>query len=167
MEEIHGGMQCWTNNVRYEHCTRCTQLRVERAEVRAEEHTSSSYSALTPIQPRPHIWVVLQQIDPSISQSVFRITENVVLPQIDPSISQSVFRITEKAPTRAFSWLKAPTSTCIDPTVSRCEIGTPMQLLQGWATIRHYGNQPAHFLWLLCHRPNFTSTYRGGNTHLA
>ena len=147
MEEIHGGMQCWTNNVRYEHCTRCTQLRVERAEVRAEEHTSSSYSALTPIQPRPHIWVVLQQID--------------------PSISQSVFRITEKDPTRAFSWLKAPTSTCIDPTVSRCEIGTPTQLLQGWATIRHYGNQPAHFLWLLCHRPNFTSTYRGGNTHLA
>ena len=27
-----------------------------------------------------------------------------------PSVSQSVFTITEKAPTRAFSWLKAPTS---------------------------------------------------------
>ena len=27
----------------------------------------------------------------------------------DPSVSQSVFTITEKAPTRAFSWLKAPT----------------------------------------------------------
>ena len=28
-----------------------------------------------------------------------------------PSVSQSVFTITEKAPTKAFSWLKAPTST--------------------------------------------------------
>ena len=28
-----------------------------------------------------------------------------------PSVAQSVFTITEKAPTRAFSWLKAPTST--------------------------------------------------------
>ena len=28
----------------------------------------------------------------------------------DPSVSQSFFTITEKAPTRAFSWLKAPTS---------------------------------------------------------
>ena len=26
----------------------------------------------------------------------------------DPSVSQSVYTITEKAPTRAFSWLKAP-----------------------------------------------------------
>ena len=28
----------------------------------------------------------------------------------DQSVSQSVFTITEKAPTRAFFWLKAPTS---------------------------------------------------------
>ena len=28
----------------------------------------------------------------------------------DPSVPQPVFTITEKAPTRAFSWLKAPTS---------------------------------------------------------
>ena len=28
----------------------------------------------------------------------------------DPSVSQAVFTIMEKAPTRAFSWLKAPTS---------------------------------------------------------
>ena len=33
-----------------------------------------------------------------------------VVPQIDPSVPQPVFTITEKAPTRAFSWLKAPTS---------------------------------------------------------
>ena len=32
-------------------------------------------------------------------------------PQGGPSVAQSVFTITEKAPTRAFSWLKAPTST--------------------------------------------------------
>ena len=35
----------------------------------------------------------------------------IVVPQIDPSVPQPVFTITEKAPTRAFSWLKAPTST--------------------------------------------------------
>ena len=28
----------------------------------------------------------------------------------DPPVSQSDFTITEKAPTRAFSWLKVPTS---------------------------------------------------------
>ena len=33
-----------------------------------------------------------------------------LVPQIDPSVPQPVFTITEKAPTRAFSWLKAPTS---------------------------------------------------------
>ena len=31
-----------------------------------------------------------------------------LVPQIDPSVPQPVFTITEKAPTRAFSWLKAP-----------------------------------------------------------
>ena len=31
-------------------------------------------------------------------------------PCFAPSVSKSVFTITEKAPTRAFSWLKAPTS---------------------------------------------------------
>ena len=34
----------------------------------------------------------------------------LLVPQIDPSVPQPVFTITEKAPTRAFSWLKAPTS---------------------------------------------------------
>ena len=33
-----------------------------------------------------------------------------IVPRIDPSVPQPVFTITEKAPTRAFSWLKAPTS---------------------------------------------------------
>ena len=39
-----------------------------------------------------------------------------------PSVSQSVFTITEKAPTRAFSWLKAPTSTFTfkDTIKTRC-----------------------------------------------
>ena len=55
-----------------------------------------------------------------------------------PAVPQPVFTITEKAPTRAFSWLKAPISvftfktlclTGVDPTVSRCE--------------RHYANQTA------------------------
>ena len=36
-----------------------------------------------------------------------------------PSVSQSVFTITEKAPTRAFSWLKVPTSTFTFKTLLR------------------------------------------------
>ena len=34
---------------------------------------------------------------------------SLVVPQIDPSVPQPVFTITEKAPARAFSWLKVPT----------------------------------------------------------
>ena len=37
----------------------------------------------------------------------------------DQSVSQSVFTITEKAPTRAFSWLKAPTSAFTFKTLLR------------------------------------------------
>ena len=37
----------------------------------------------------------------------------------DPSISQSVFTITEKASTRAFSWLKAPTRALTFGTLLR------------------------------------------------
>ena len=37
----------------------------------------------------------------------------------DPLVSQSVFIITEKAPTRAFSWLKAPTSAFTFKTLLR------------------------------------------------
>ena len=43
----------------------------------------------------------------------------------------------------------------IDPTVSRCEIGSVTQL--SW----HYSNQPARLLWPLHRQPNFTSTYCG------
>ena len=42
----------------------------------------------------------------------------------DPSVSQSVFTITGKAPTRAFSWFKAPTSAFTFKTL-----------------LRHYANQ--------------------------
>ena len=38
------------------------------------------------------------------------VANTVELPQIDPLAPQPVFTITEKAPTRAFSWLKVPTS---------------------------------------------------------
>ena len=36
-----------------------------------------------------------------------------------PSVPQPVFTITEKAPTRAFSWLKAPTSAFTFKTLLR------------------------------------------------
>ena len=41
----------------------------------------------------------------------------------DPSVSQSVFIITEKVPTRAFSWLKDTMLNGHLNMVSRCEIG--------------------------------------------
>ena len=40
-------------------------------------------------------------------------------PQGGPSVPQSVFTITEKAPIRAFSWLKAPTSAFTFKTLLR------------------------------------------------
>ena len=42
-----------------------------------------------------------------------------LVPQIDPSVAQPVFTITEKAPTRAFSWLKAPTRAFTFKTLLR------------------------------------------------
>ena len=44
---------------------------------------------------------------------------SVLVPQIDPSVPQPVFTITEKAPTRAFSWLKEPTSAFTFKTLLR------------------------------------------------
>ena len=59
---------------------------------------------------------------------------HLLVPQIDPSVLQPVFAITEKAPTRAFSWLKAPSAF------------TFKTLLRHYAYIRHYANQPARLL---------------------
>ena len=53
-----------------------------------------------------------------ITQDVWRHC-SILVPQIDPSVPQPVFTITEKAPTRAFSWLKAPTSAFTFKTLLR------------------------------------------------
>ena len=45
--------------------------------------------------------------------------QTILVPQIDPSVSQPVFTIMEKAPTRAFSWLKVPTSAFTLKTLLR------------------------------------------------
>ena len=51
----------------------------------------------------PHIWPVETVVTRGCSIRVSAAD--------DPSpVSQSIFTITEKAPTRAFSWLKVPTS---------------------------------------------------------
>ena len=50
--------------------------------------------------------------------SPVRITTSAVA-EDDPSISQSVFTITQKSPTRAFSWLKAPTRAFTFKTLLR------------------------------------------------
>ena len=54
-----------------------------------------------------------------------------------PSVPQPVFTITGKAPTRAFSWLKAPTSSAFTFKT------TQRNYHKGRAAIRHYANQPA------------------------
>ena len=46
-------------------------------------------------------------------------TDLGVVPQIDPSVPQLVFTITEKAPTSAFSWLKAATAAFTFKTLLR------------------------------------------------
>ena len=68
--------------------------------------------------------------------------------------------ITEKAPTRAFSWLKAPTSAFTFKTLLRhyakraltpwslnVKLGPRHNYHKGRAAIRHYANQPAN-LWI-------------------
>ena len=42
-----------------------------------------------------------------------------LVPEIDPSVPQPVFTITEKAPTMAFSWLKAATTAFTFKTTQR------------------------------------------------
>ena len=53
------------------------------------------------------------------SSSVFCSPQSQLLPQIDPSVPQLVFTITEKAPIMAFSWLKTPTSAFTFKTLLR------------------------------------------------
>ena len=66
------------------------------------------------------------------------------------------FTITEKAPTRALSWLKAPTSAFTFKTLLRhyakqvltprslnVKLGPRRNYHKGRAAIRHYANQPA------------------------
>ena len=88
--------------------------------------------------------------------------------------------ITEKATTRAFSWLKAPTSAftfktllrhyakrALTPRSLNVKLGPRRNYHKGQAAIRHYANQTARPLWLLRHGPNFTLRDRGVNVRLA
>ena len=89
------------------------------------------------------------------------------------------FVITEKAPTRAFSWLKAATTAFTFKTLLRhyakqaltqwslnVKLGPRRNYHKGRAAIRHYANQP-RALWPLRRGPNFTLRDRGVNAHLA
>ena len=73
-----------------------------------------------------------------------------------PSVSQSVFTITGKAPTRAFSWLKAATTAftfktlfrdyakrALTPRSLNVKLGPRRNYHKGRAAIRHYANQTA------------------------
>ena len=97
-----------------------------------------------------------------------------------PKSSIQRFVITEKAPTRAFSWLKAPTSAftfktlirhyakqALTPRSLNMKLGPWCNYHKGRAAIRHYANQPARPLWPLHRGPNFTLRDRGVNACLA
>ena len=82
--------------------------------------------------------------------------------------------ITEKAPTRAFSWLKAPTSAftfktllrhyakrALTPQSLNMTLGPQRNYHKGRAAIRHCANQTACPLWPLHRLPIFTHTFHG------
>ena len=86
----------------------------------------------------------------------------------------------EKAPTRAFSWLKAATTAftfktllrhyakqALTPRSLNVKLGPRGNYLKGRAAIRHYANQPARPFLLLCRGPNFTLRDSGVNARLA
>ena len=90
------------------------------------------------------------------------------------------FVIKEKAPTRAFSWLKAATTTftfktllrhyakqALTPLSLNVKLGPRHNYHKGRAAIRHYANQTARPLWPLRRGPNFTLRDRGVNACLA
>ena len=92
----------------------------------------------------------------------------------------SVFTITEKAPTRDFSWLKAPTGAftfktllrhyakrALTPRSLNVKLGRRRKGHKGRAAIRHYANQTARPLWPLRCRTNFTLRDRGVKARLA
>ena len=59
---------------------------------------------------------------------------STILVQISAANDSSVFTITEQAPTKAFSWLKAPTCTFTLKTLCNCH--------KGRVATRHCANQP-------------------------
>ena len=90
------------------------------------------------------------------------------------------FVITEKAPTRAFSWLKAATTAftfktllrhyakqALTPRSLNVKLGPRRNYHKERAALRHYANQTARPLWPLRRGPNFTLRDRGVNAHLA
>ena len=90
------------------------------------------------------------------------------------------FVITEKAPTRAFSWLKAATTAftfktllrhyakqALTPRSLNMKLGPRRNYHKGRAAIRHYAKQIARPLWPLRRGPNFTLRDRGVNARLA
>ena len=86
--------------------------------------------------------------------------DGVLLSAVKRSIGSTTgCTITEKAPTRAFSWLKAPTSAftfktllrhyarrALTPRSLNVKLGPRRNYHKGRAAIRHYANQTARLL---------------------
>ena len=86
----------------------------------------------------------------------------------------------EKAPTRAFSWVKAATTAftfktllrhyakrALTPPSLNVKLGPRRNHHKGRAAIRHYANQTACPLLIWCRGPNSTLRDHGVNTRLA
>ena len=64
-------------------------------------------------------------------------------------------------PTSAFTFktlLRHYAKQALSPRSLNVKLGPRRNYHKGRAAIRHYANQPARPLWLLCLRPNYTST---------
>ena len=117
-----------------------------------------------------------------ISRLLLQLPINLLLIRVCSSAWKSSIRrfvIMEKAPSRAFSWLKAATTAftfktllrhyakrALTPQSLNVKLGPQHNYHKGRAAIRHYANQTARLLLPLRRGPNFKLRDRGVNAHL-
>ena len=89
-------------------------LWIEAREIKHQMELSSSINQQLEVDSEE-----MNEIFKKINDERGKLIQQELVPQIDPSVPQPVFTITEKAPTRAFSWLKAPTSAFTFKTLLR------------------------------------------------
>ena len=104
--------------------------------------------------------------------SHYKAEASTLVPQIDPSVEQSRRRpLLGPSPgwkrLLALSHLRHYATRTLTPRSLNMKLAPRCNYHKGRAAIRHYANQPARPLWLLCRGPNFTLRDRGVNARLA